>query len=71
MPAPNPARELFRLGLEADAVRLLDAGGSEIRLWRQVAPGQAMDLADLAPGLYLVERISGATREVKRLVVMP
>ncbi len=70
-PSPNPARASFRLGNGADLVRVLIPNGAEVRRWSGITPDQTLVLGNLAPGLYLVERVSAGLREVKPLVVLP
>lgn len=67
---PNPARQRVRVGVPAGArLTLLDATGRQVRQVAAPGPTADLELAGLAPGIYLVRAVSAAGVSTRRLVV--
>jgi hypothetical protein len=67
---PNPARTALRLQVPAGAVRvavLVDAVGRRVREW--AAPGDALPVADLPRGWYVLQLVTAAGSRSLRVVL--
>lgn len=58
-------------GSPCGAITLLDAQGRAIRSMRDGEPVIRLDVHDLGPGIYVVQRISGRTRSAQRVIIAP
>lgn len=71
MPYPNPAQTTFRWNLceEGLVIRLYDLSGQLVRQWEDIAPGEALNISDIASGCYMIRATTTTGSITKKLII--
>ena len=74
--SPNPASQQVKIFTSGNAglsnINLLDAKGSLVQSWKQVncsAAPQSLDISKVAPGVYMVQVITGDVIKTQKLII--